>query len=90
MFDCSDATPFADTIILPHTLALSPPAITCGSASGQLELPHGNMYTSVLTVTPTLEMVGGDYMIHCAFPLPTDVFYMNYTLSVVGKQLITL
>ncbi len=79
MFNCTN-----NIITLLHSGVGSLVPVPCGLATGQLEPPDGNNYTSVLTVVPTLEMSGSEFSVQCAFPLQTIVV-MNYTASVIGK-----
>ncbi len=58
--------------------------VDCGAATGQVQSPVGDMYTSVLTVEPTLEMGGSKFTMQCAFPR-ADVIVINYTASVIGE-----
>ncbi len=58
--------------------------VPCGAATGQLQPPVGDVYTSVLTVEPTLEMSGSEFIVQCAFPR-SDLIIMNYTASVIGE-----
>ncbi len=84
VFDCSDE----DNIILlilddsSPTFTLGP--VEYGAATGQLQPPVGDMFTSVLTVVPTLEMSGSEFSVKCAFPR-SDVIVINYTASVIGE-----
>ncbi len=79
VFDCTN-----NVITLPHAGSGSLDPVDCGLATGQLQPPDGNNYTSVLTVVPTLEMSGSEFSVQCAFPIEAIVF-MNYTASVIGK-----
>ncbi len=84
VFDCPDE---GNIIALIHddsdpTFTLEP--VPCGATTGQLQPQVWGMYTSVLTVVPTLEMSGSEFTVQCAFPR-IDFTVMNYTASVIGE-----
>ncbi len=81
VFDCPMDS---DIISLPHSGSGSLIPVSCGAATGQRQPADGNIYTSVLTVVPTLEMSGTDFTVQCAFPLETAIV-MNYIATVIGK-----
>ncbi len=81
VFDCPMD---GDIISLPHSGSGSLNPVSCGAATGQRQPADGNIYTSVLTVVPTLEMSGTDFAVQCAFPLQSDIV-MNYSATIIGK-----
>ncbi len=81
MFDCPMN---GDIILLPHSGSGSLDPVLCGAATGQLQPADGNIYTSVLTVVPTLEMSGTDFTVQCAFPFETAIV-MNYSATLIGE-----
>ncbi len=84
MFDCSDEDNIIELILDDSSPTYTLGPVECGTATGQLQPPVGDMYTSVLTVEPTLEMSGSEFTVQCTFPR-FDIIVMNYTASVIGR-----